>query len=109
MDSQWIYIWVMVSLVFILLYFYLEQSTYFTLPPVSDDWYFLGFEISVVLSDGSGTQNVLAKKLILAPGAYANLNSWIRVKTKNFYKAMSEMCEKNCFGMINTIKPNKIG
>jgi hypothetical protein len=45
-----------------------------------------GFEVTVSLSDGSGTQIVLAKKLILAPGAYVNLNSWIRVSHSSIWK-----------------------
>ena len=38
-----------------------------------------GFSITVELPEGKGTQEVTAKKIVLAPGAYVNLCPWLLV------------------------------
>ena len=37
------------------------------------------FQINVSMSNGTGQKTIFAKKLILAPGAYVNLNPWLKV------------------------------
>jgi hypothetical protein len=38
------------------------------------------FEIRANHSDGSGVRSIFAQKVIIASGAYVNLNGWLQVR-----------------------------